>query len=253
MYSKFFDNQEPLPHHIHHSDEHAARTGQRGKPEAYYFPPQVNNHGGTFRLPFSVSSPAPPRTRCARASPRSTRATTRSPPSRSLSSPARHRLERPRGRAPRPGSLCTYEPQRASDVFAMYQSVIMNRRVISCEFLWKNCPPDRMGDLDWLLEVIDWERNIDPEFRRAQTSWRPVPCAPPPRPSPRGYRESWIVYRSHAFSAKELTVLPGRSVTVRDAGAYGLIAVQGHGTLGDWPIESPTLIRYGNSPTTSSS
>ena len=38
MYSKFFDNQEPLPHHIHHRDEHAARVGQSGKPEAYYFP-----------------------------------------------------------------------------------------------------------------------------------------------------------------------------------------------------------------------
>jgi hypothetical protein len=34
MYSKFFDNMGPLPHHIHHSDEHAAKIGQLGKPEA---------------------------------------------------------------------------------------------------------------------------------------------------------------------------------------------------------------------------
>ena len=29
MYSKFFDNQGPLPHHVHHRQEHAALVGQR--------------------------------------------------------------------------------------------------------------------------------------------------------------------------------------------------------------------------------
>ena len=32
MYSKFFDNMGPLPHHIHHNDEKAALVGQNGKP-----------------------------------------------------------------------------------------------------------------------------------------------------------------------------------------------------------------------------
>jgi hypothetical protein len=40
-------------------------------------------------------------------------------------------------------------------------------------------------------------------------------------------------------------VLPGRTVTIRDTAPYGLILVQGHGTLDDWPIETPTLIRFG--------
>lgn len=52
MYSKFFDNKWPLPHHIHHNDDFAKLTGQLGKPEAYYFPPQVNNHGGDFPYTF---------------------------------------------------------------------------------------------------------------------------------------------------------------------------------------------------------
>ena len=52
MYSKFFDNKGALPHHIHHRDKHARLTGQLGKPEAYYFPPQVNNHGGDFPYTF---------------------------------------------------------------------------------------------------------------------------------------------------------------------------------------------------------
>ena len=32
MFSKFFDNAGPLPHHIHHRDEHAKRVGSDGKP-----------------------------------------------------------------------------------------------------------------------------------------------------------------------------------------------------------------------------
>jgi hypothetical protein len=47
------------------------------------------------------------------------------------------------------------------------------------------------------------------------------------------------------FSAKELTVLPGKTVTIRDSAAYGLIMVQGYGSLNDWKIETPILIRYG--------
>ncbi|MHC4153678.1 MAG: hypothetical protein ACYST6_01955, partial [Planctomycetota bacterium] len=52
MYSKYFDNQGPLPHHIHHRDEHAKLTGQMGKPEAYFFPSQANNHMGDFPYTF---------------------------------------------------------------------------------------------------------------------------------------------------------------------------------------------------------
>ncbi len=57
--------------------------------------------------------------------------------------------------------------------------------------------------------------------------------------------ENWICYKSAAFSAKELTVLPGATVTVRDAAAYGLIMMQGHGKMGVWDVETPSLIRYG--------
>src|SRR5216683_4334616 len=43
VYSKFFDNLGPIPHHMHPNDEQAAKVGQPGKPESYYFPPQLNN------------------------------------------------------------------------------------------------------------------------------------------------------------------------------------------------------------------
>src|SRR5690606_33019897 len=39
VYSKFFDNMGPIPHHHHQSAEQAALVGREGKPESYYFPP----------------------------------------------------------------------------------------------------------------------------------------------------------------------------------------------------------------------
>ena len=46
-----------------------------------------------------------------------------------------------------------------------------------------------------------------------------------------GYVDKWIVYGKvdgkELFSAKELTVQPGASVTIKDDGAYGLIVIQG--------------------------
>jgi hypothetical protein len=57
MYSKFFDNLEPLPHHLHHTDEKAALVGRRGKPEAYYYPKQLNNKRGYFPYTFFGLNP----------------------------------------------------------------------------------------------------------------------------------------------------------------------------------------------------
>ena len=34
-------------------------------------------------------------------------------------------------------------------------------------------------------------------------------------------------------------------MTVKDRGAYGLIAVQGHGRIGKLPLNTPAMIRFG--------
>jgi flavorubredoxin len=46
-----------------------------------------------------------------------------------------------------PGSMCTYEPQKASDIFAMYQSLV-NEAIIPDELLWNACPKNRWGDYE---------------------------------------------------------------------------------------------------------
>ena len=242
MYSKFFDNKGPLPHHIHHMDEHAALTGQLGKPEAYYFPPQVNNHGGDFPYTFFGLNPGVTRDdlrACLEAFSKGDNKIT------SISSA--YRLETgtgwdvPPGVLHAPGSLCTYEPQRASDVFSMYQS-LTGDQIVPRELLWKDTPADRIDDVEFLLDLVDWELNTDPDFK-ANRFMRPVPARSPE--TMEGYEENWICYKSDAFSAKELTVLPGASVVIRDAAAYGFIMMQGHGTAGVWSVETPALIRFG--------
>ena len=40
-------------------------------------------------------------------------------------------------------------------------------------------------------------------------------------------------------------MLPGRTVTVKDPAAYGVILTQGHGTVGKTPVSTPSMIRFG--------
>src|SRR5205085_6060461 len=47
------------------------------------------------------------------------------------------------------------------------------------------------------------------------------------------------------FSAKELTLNPGATATLKDNGAYGLIAVQGCGKIGRYALQTPAMIRFG--------
>ena len=244
MYSKFFDNMGPLPHHLHHNDEQAALIGQLGKPEAYYFPPQVNNHGGDFPYTFIGIAPGTTKEQIKECLQNFTKGD-----NKITNYSSAYRLEPgtgwdvPPGLLHAPGSLCTYEPQKASDVFAMYQSLV-NEAIIPEELLWNGTPKDRMGDYDQLMEAIDWDLNTDPQMM-ANRFMAPKPVRDEAEMKAAGYREVWVCYKSDAFSAKELTVMPGQTVTIKDSAAYGLIMMQGHGKMGVWDIETPTMIRYG--------
>ncbi|MCL2518000.1 MAG: hypothetical protein FWF15_05500, partial [Oscillospiraceae bacterium] len=138
-----------------------------------------------------------------------------------------------------PGSLCTYEPQFASDVYAMYQSVLYGGHCVPEELLWKNCPEEELGNFDYLMDVIDWDLNVDPDFAKNRF------MAPIVITANENYTDEWICYKCREVSAKRLTINPGKTALIKDAAAYGIIAMQGHGKFGVWDIETPTLIRYG--------
>lgn len=244
MFAKFFDNQGALPHHLHQMPQHAALVGAESKPEGYYFPVQLNNHLGDFPYTFFGLEPSTTKEqirRCLEMWNQGDNHIT------DLSRAYRLQLGTgwyvPAGLLHAPGSLCTYEPQWASDVFAIFQSLV-NDVPMDWSLLVKDVPPDKRNDLDYIISLIDWEANVNPNLGRDHFR-PPLPVRPMEEMEAEGYIERWVVYGNEYVSAKELTVLPGRTVTIRDAGPYGLIMLQGHGTLGPWPIETPTLIRFG--------
>ena len=240
MFSKFFDNAGPLPHHIHHRDEHAARVGAAGKPEMYFFPSQVNNHGGEFPFTFFGLNPD-----CTKEEIKKCLENFHKGDNHLLDYSQAYKIELdtgwdvPPGVLHAPASVCTYEPQFASDVYAMYQSVLYGGQCVSEDLLWKNCPEEEKGNFDYLMDVIDWDLNVDPDFKKNRFM-RPIV-----HHEDEAHKEEWVCYKSKLACAKRLTVYPGQKVVIKDAAAYGMIMLQGHGTFGGHVIETPALIRYG--------
>jgi hypothetical protein len=244
VYSKFFDNLGPIPHHMHQSNAQAARVGQQGKPESYYFPPQLNALGNHFPHTFFGLEPGTTKQDVRRCLERWNEGD-----NGILDHSKAYRLKPGTGwLVPpcvlhAPGSLVTYEPQWGSDVFAMYQSLVEGRPVPR-SLLTKDFPKEKHDDLDYLVEALDWEANVDPHFKDHHYL-EPIPVAG----SADGCADRWVVYGKvdgqQLFTARELTVKPGARVTVKDEGAYGLIAVQGAGTIGKLALRTPAMIRFG--------
>jgi hypothetical protein len=244
MFSKLFDNKGALPHHMHHRDQHAKLVNQLGKPESYFFPVQLNNYGADYPYTFFGLRPGTTKDQVRECLRNFTKGDNRIT---DLSSS--YRLEPgtgwdvPGGILHAPGSLCTYEPQKASDVFSMFQS-LTGDSIVAPELLWKDVPKDKQGDIDFLIELLDWEANVDPNFA-SHHFMPPKPVKPRTQMEAEGYSENWIAYKSSEYSAKELTVAPGKTVTIADGGAYGIVLLQGHGRMGVWDIDSPAIIRFG--------
>ena len=246
MYSKFFDNKGPLPHHIHHNDEYAAKVGEAGKPEMYFFPAQYNSvYGGEFPFTFFGFNPG-----TTKAQVRDSLAAFTMGDNRLLSLSRAYAIDVdtgwdvPPGVMHAPASMCTYEPQFASDVYAMYQSVLYFDHVVGEDLLWKNCPEDKKGDFDYLVEVMDWDLNLDPMFYQNRRMV-PMPVDNMEQMKADGYIDEWICYKCDLLGARRYTVLPGRTVTLKDEMAYGLICIQGFGTINGMELSSPNMIRFG--------
>jgi hypothetical protein len=241
---KFFDNLGPIPHHMHQTDEYARRVGQRGKPEAYYFPRQYNFTDNHFPYTFMGLEPGTTKDdvrRCLERWNEGDNGILYHSKAYKLQPGTGWQIDA--GILHAPGSFVTYEPQVNSDVFGMFQSMVEGRAV-PWDLLVKDVPSEFHHDLDYIIVMLDWDANVDPEFAKHRL-FHPKPARCESEMQAAGYSEQWVVYSTDYYAAKELTVAPGRSVTVRDAAAYGAVVVQGWGSVGKLEVETPSLIRYG--------
>jgi hypothetical protein len=245
VYSKFFDNMGPIPHHMHQSFEDAKLVGQEGKPESYYFPPQYNNCDNHFAYTFMGLEPGTTKAQLRKCLEDWNRGD-----NGILDLSKAYRLKRgtgwliPPGVLHAPGSLCTYEPQWGSDVFGMFQSLVEGR-VVPWSLLVKDMPVEKHHDLDFIIGQLDWEKNVDTHFKENNYL---EPIVDPAASGP-GYTDRWIVYGTvdgqQLFSSKELTIEPGAKCTLRDPGSSGWITVQGKARMGRLNLQTPAMIRFG--------
>lgn len=240
MYSKFFDNEMPLFHHLHFRDADAARVGKLGKPEAYYFPPQLNNHPGVFPVTYFGYDPDVTKEEVKK------RLIMYEAGDNRITELSRaFRLElgtgwyTPPGVVHAPGSYLTYEPQWNSDVNSMQENIVWGE-VYPKDFLVGNLPADKQTDIDAAMALMDWEANVDPHYRKKYYL--------PPLAIDTGaadYSEKWITYRNDYFAAKETVVQPGKSAVLKDKAAYGCIIIQGHGAFGAYDdAECAVMLRH---------
>lgn len=239
MYSKFFDFENPLFHHVHLTFEDAARVGKLGKPECYYFPKQLNNYAGECNATYfgfePDTKPEEVKKRLRNYNSDDTRIT-------ELSRAYRVELGTgwytPAGVIHAPASYLTYEPQWNSDVNSVQENVVSGE-IYPRDMLVEECPDDEKENIDYIFSLLDWKKNIDPHYK--QTNFRPPVVAS----ETEQYIEKWVTYANDYVAAKELTIYPSQSVLIRDGAAYGCIFIQGHGRFGVYDAEAATLLRFG--------
>ncbi|QTL99213.1 hypothetical protein GM661_15240 [Iocasia frigidifontis] len=240
MFAKFFDFETPLFHHLHLDDTAASRVGALGKPEAYYFPYQLNNYLGNFPVSYFGFAPDVSidevKARLLDYEERDIRIT-------ELSRAYRLQLGTgwytPPGVLHAPGSLLTYEPQWNSDVNSVFENITAGD-VYDYEFLVENCPEDKQRDIDYIMSLMDWEENVRINYKKKYFR-PPVVCDH----SNKQFIEKWISYANEYIGAKELTIQPKQTVLVKDKVAFGCVIIQGHGKFGVYDAEAAIMLRYG--------
>ena len=240
MFSKFYDYEFSSFHHLHHTQEAASCVGATMKPEAYYFPFQMNMQTAyPLAYTFFGFDPSVSKEeiieRLLRFEERDNRITELS---------RAFRLEMgtgwyvPPGTLHACGSLCTYEPQWNSDVYSVWENNPSGEAQEYSSFA-SSVPEGKERDVEYIYSLMNSEVNFDPEFRKKYFR-RPLIDE-----ETEAYSQKWITYGNPYFGGKELTVYPGQTAVIKDDAAYGTILIQGYGTFGSFRAESPQVIRFG--------
>jgi mannose-6-phosphate isomerase class I len=242
-FCKLYDYQAPIHFHVHLKEDQAQKVGAHSKPEAYFFPKQLNplSYNGDFTFfGFEPGTKKSDIVKCLE------NWAVFGGDNGILDYSRAYKLKLdtgwniPAGILHAPGSLVTYEPQRVSDCSAFFQSIMWDHPV-SKDLLTGVFPKDKQNNMAYIVDSLDWEANVDPEFKKNHYH-EPVHAVDPEASRREGYLEDWIVYGADDFAAKELTVLPGKTVVIKDKAAYGILMLEGYGTINGVPIETPAVI-----------
>ena len=242
-FAKFYDFAQPIHNHVHLMKKEAALVAAPPKPEAYYFPTELNtfdyNAGYTY---FGIDP------HISKKEFKKYLENWDKGDNNILEVSRAYKLKMgtgwdiPAGILHAPGAVVTYEPQYMSDTSLFMQNI--NHDVFTeHEMLVKFVPEDKKTDLEFIVDCLDWEANTDLDFKHNHYH-EPIPVADVNEMAENGYYEEWIVYGSDEFCAKRLTVFPGYTITIHDGAAYGFIMMQGVGQINELPIETPSVIRY---------
>lgn len=242
-FAKFYDFSIPIHNHVHLMAEQARAVGAPPKPEAYYFPVELNAYDYDASYTYFGIDPHITKEEFKKyfqdwgADDNAILEV-----SRAYKLKLGTGWDIPAGILHAPGSVVTYEPQYMSDTSLFMQSI--NHGTYTEKPLLTNyLPEDKKDDLDYLVDCLDWEANTDLDFK-ANHYHEPVPVEDVDIMKSKGYYEEWVVYGSKEFCAKRLVVHPGQEVVIKDGASYGLIMMQGYGTLNGQPLETPACIRY---------
>ena len=63
-----------------------------------------------------------------------------------------------------PGSCLTYEPQWNADANSIFENVV-DGETYSYEMLVDPLPEELKDDLDAVIELLDWDKNVEPNYR----------------------------------------------------------------------------------------
>lgn len=240
-YTKFFDYDKPLFHHLHLMKKDADLIGTVEKPEAYYFPIQYNC-SQLGRLPMTYYGFDPSTTKeqvkeCIRNyNVRDTRLT-------ELSRGYRVKIGTgwftPAGVIHAPASVVTYEPQWNADSNTIMENVTMGE--VNAPNLLTDCQPDdQKGDVEALFGQLNWEECTRPDYKEKYYREPKVKGG-----TPENVTEKWVAYANDYVAAKEVSIEPGTSAVIKDPACYSIIVTQGHGTIGKFRCEAPGLLRFG--------
>ncbi|MEA5014348.1 MAG: hypothetical protein VB099_07285 [Candidatus Limiplasma sp.] len=245
MFSKFYDYATTSFFHVHPSDEAArCKAGAVMKPEAYYYPPQMNMSASNANvITYLGLDPSVTKEELRE---RLAGFTTGENKIVELARAYRLQLETgwytPAGVLHGCGAWCTYEPQWMSESYAVLENYSDNHYPAFAKDEMNNLVPDGTkpeDEIDYVMSLIDWEINTDPMYRKKYFR-KPIVEAETPE-----YVSKWITYGNPYFGAKELTLKAGQTALIKDQAAYGCILLTGHGTFGGLACEAPQVIRMG--------